>query len=173
MKKKNLVLIVIALLSVFLIASLFKYMRNTSVQNSIKRYVKHEIRLNKDSEVAEDVRLADLTSFTWDYVVIYHNVSSDGIINKKLGFHWNNKPATEGRLDMGSGIIFVKNNDVVHEEILATMDSSAGLRNVIMQPYVEGETIYGVTRLNPDEAVFDCYVSITGHYYVVMANQEF
>ncbi|UKS27384.1 hypothetical protein LOZ80_00050 [Paenibacillus sp. HWE-109] len=87
-----------------------------SVGCSAKSNLTDKIIKEIDGECGENgtctISIKEVTDFEWDRMVIFQIGSSKSEISKALGIEYS------GPTDMMTGMIFVKDNKIVHEEII-------------------------------------------------------
>ena len=63
-----------------------------------------------EAELSTEIKLSDFTSFEWDEVLIFNYPTTEQEIEDALGVSYN------GETDLVSGMIFVKNGEIIHME---------------------------------------------------------
>ena len=114
---KKFVLIALAL-AVFGIA-IVVFMKYYYVQTSIKIHV-----ANNQKDI---IRLADYTPFDWDKVMVFKWPTGASDVERELGVECH---ISRYAFDLSSGIIFVKDNKIIHYEIFA-IDYNKGAKFTI------------------------------------------
>lgn len=115
---------------------------NQSVSDKIADYC------DKSEETQFEIRLSDFTDFEWDYVVIYDLPVTAKEISEYAGINYTNEP------DLQSGMIFVKDNEIVFEEVFKTDFESP--YPFVIKPYADMNSELNINKISIDDAVFVC-----------------
>lgn len=114
------------------------------LQNDIKSYL--DDNYNSNQEIT--INLSDFTNFDWDTLLIFQYPVSAQDIENAIGVKY------EGSLDLTSGMIFVLDGQIVHDEIFK--DDYTNLAPFLIYPYdsINADLNYNVFTF--ETALFKC-----------------
>ncbi len=144
----------VACLGIFLILLffIFKNHKNT-LEDKIIKFCSEDNVVN--------ITLSDFTSFEWDRVIIFTPAATAKEINEAIGLKYNRN------IDISAGIIFVKDNEIVYDEIFKdNNDFNNKPSPFIIYPYNkndDNQIKYMV--FTKEEAVFECIQTQYGKDY--------
>ncbi len=139
MKKKCLFAFIIVVLAVAII--LVFNQNPKSVSSKIMDYY------DKTDDTNFQVNLYDYTDFEWDNVIIYKNPATEKEINETAGINYGKEP------DLCSGMIFIKNNKVVYDEVFET-DFESPFAFVIY-PDIDINSQVKANKISKEAAIFN------------------
>lgn len=113
---------------------------NQSVSEKITEYC------DKIDESQFEIRLSDFTDFEWDYVIIYDQPVTAQDISDYAGINY------EKILDLQSGMIFIKDNEIVFEEYFKTDFESP--YPFVIKPYADIDSELNINKISIHDAVF-------------------
>ena len=113
---------------------------NQSVSEKITDYCE------KSGESQFEIRLSDFTTFEWDYVIIYDLPVTAKEVSEYAGINY------EKALDLQSGMIFIKGNEIVFEEYFKTDFESP--YPFVIKPYADIDSKLNINKISMDDAVF-------------------
>lgn len=145
MRKKTIILIFLITMEVL--------MMTTGCGDNQKLY--HEVKMFADKHCQDmnvvDVTLSELTDFDWDEALVYSLLMSSKEIEDALGIEYN-RP-----LDLSSGIIFIKNKQIVYEErFIEEYDGIDPAQSNFSVRACKSKNNPKVRIFSPDD-VFECY----------------
>jgi len=100
-------MVIVGIIFIVVLACIIISKRKESLSFKITRYMNNNYTGNKI-----EIELKEFTNFEWDKVLIYEYPTSAQEIVEALGID-----KYEGNLDLMSGVIFVKEDKIVYEEI--------------------------------------------------------
>ncbi|MDE6471319.1 MAG: hypothetical protein K2L19_09920 [Eubacterium sp.] len=113
---------------------------NQSINEKIIAYC------DKIDESQFEVRLSDFTNFEWDYVIIYDLPVTAKDISEYAGINY------EKALDLQSGMIFIKDNEIIFEEYFKTDFESP--YPFVIKPYTDKDSEQKINKISMDDAIF-------------------
>ncbi len=116
-------------------------LKSRPVADSIRKYLN-----TIDAGVTVEVKMTDFTSFEWDKVLIFNYPVTNKDINIALGVNFT------GSTDLTNGMIFVKDDEIVHYEYFDYTYDGPGKFMIYSQLDLVGNPNYRVFL--SDEAVF-------------------
>lgn len=140
MKKKKRVIFILLFCLLVILGCIAVLCANQKVSRSIMRYC------DKREEAKFEVRLEDFTDFEWDHVILYKSPVTLQEIREITGVQYNREP------DLQSGMLFVKENKVVYEEVFETDFESPYI--FVIYPDADLNSEIKVRSFARDEAVF-------------------
>lgn len=154
MKKKKLFIFGI-IICISFVGAVFLFNGNSKVSDKIMDFY------DAKEETAFVVKLSDYTDFDWDYVIVYKNPITTNELNEITGIDYKKE------LDLQSGMIFTKDDEIVYEEFFETDFESP--YKFIIYPYVSTDSEIRVNRFSKENAVFECEKSQYGNKNVYTA----
>lgn len=157
--KKSIRVVLIGALCIGVILSFFSVVKGSNSKAIKDRIIK---KCNNDNDII--IRLSDFTDFEWDKCIVYGPSTQTKDICDAFNVNYNTY------LDLNYGIIFLKDNDVVYEEIfkVSDYDFTNKIPEFVIYPYKQNEsTQIKYSRFEKDEAKFKCVKedSDNGCYY--------
>ena len=140
MKKRTITTILIIMLCISIIGLIIFFNKNTKVSQKIMTYY------NKQEGKNFEIKLSDYTNFEWDTVIIYKTPTSKKELFELAGIDYKNE------LDLQSGMIFVKNNDIIYEEFFETNFENP--YKFIIYPYEDVNSNNKINKFSKEEAIF-------------------
>lgn len=139
--KKKYILITVITICLITIGTVLILGRTQKVSHKIMSYY------DKKEETTFEVKLSDFTAFDWDNVIIYKSPVTNKELNEITGINYTKD------LDLQSGMIFVKDNEIVCEETFITDFESP--YSFIIYPYDDINSERKVNKIEKENAIFN------------------
>ena len=140
MKSKKRLCIVAIIGCISIIAVLLSFYKNTVVS---KKIIKD---CNEHPQNNLEIVISDYTGFDWDTLIIYKTPISKKELVEATGLDYKKE------LDLKSGMIFTKDNQIVYEESFETDFESP--YKFIIYPYEDINTENNINMFSPNTAIF-------------------
>ena len=131
---------VVVIFIFIIVAMILMLHRNQKISSKIRSVY------NKTEQTIFEVKLSDFTDFEWDNVIIYTYPITQKELSKITGINYTKEP------DLQSGMIFLKNKQIVYEEVFENDFESPSC--FIIYPFEDINSDNKVKNFLKDEAVF-------------------
>lgn len=139
--KKKIVFICIIFICFFSVGlAIILNMNNKSVSQDIIDYY------NNHKDLTFQLKLTDFTDFEWDHVIIYKNPVTEKDIYEITGIDYHQN------IDLQSGMIFIKDKEIVYEEVFQTDFESPYV--FVIYPDTDVNSKIKVHQFSREQAVF-------------------
>lgn len=101
---------------------------------------------NKIQDETFEVKLSDFTNFDWDSVIIYANPTTNKDLKEYADLDYKKG------LDLKSGMIFIRDNKIVYEEVFKSNYEEPDKFRII--PYQDVNYNIKVNKFKKEEAIF-------------------
>ena len=139
MKKVFIIVVIIVFISISIITFLIVFNNNSKVSKKIIDYC------NKQEENTFEIKISDYTNFDWDKVIIYITPTSKKDLLEFSGIDYKKS------LDLRSGMIFVKDKQIIYEEYFETDFESP--YKFIIHPYKDSNN--KINQFTKEKAIFN------------------
>lgn len=138
--QKRVITILIIIVSLSIIGLTIFFTKNIKISRKIMNYY------NNQEGTTFELKISDYTNFEWDNVIIYKNPISKKEVSEVLGIDYRKE------LDLQSGMIFIKDNNIVYEEYFET-DFESPYKFVIYS-YEDINSESKINKFSKESAIF-------------------